>query len=191
MKKITFLAFMSLYHSWAFATNTTAISPLPGNLGSYRHIFSQGNTLGVQVTSSHLFTNDRLAQKGLLLPSAFFDKRTKDNFMVTPTLNFGKMMDDHFHVMLGLGLAITQRCGEKNNRTPDVSQTSKTRYSFVPSVSAEYIYTKNISFVGNISYEKPKNQNSALSQNASAKSSYWSVLKPKFLSPRAGIVYRF
>ncbi len=52
----------------------------------------------------------------------------------------------------------------------------------------------NISFIGNVSYELYRKVNSPLGQKidtALPGSRYWSVIKPKFLAPKAGIIYRF
>jgi hypothetical protein len=166
---------------------------LVGVIGGYRFIFNQGSTFGVDVSANYLAGNEikkRFNQTGSL-----FDNRLERDFNVVPSFSFGKIIYDQFHIALGLGLGITQFKHRVDNLEASVSvSSSQTKLGFVPSVGAEYAYTKHISFIGNVSYEMYRKVNSNFGQNVAPGvrgSGYWSAIKPKFLTPKAGIVYRF
>lgn len=166
---------------------------LIGIIGGYRFIFNQGSTFGVDVSANYLAGAEfkkRFNQTG-----SPFDNRLKRDFNVIPSFSFGKVIYDQFHIALGMGLGIAQFKHSIGNVLANTSvSSSQTKIGFVPSVNAEYAYTKNISFIGNVSYEMYRKVNSNFGQNVAPgvpRSGYWSTIKPKFLTPKAGIVYRF
>lgn len=173
--------------------NTSQAAGLIGVIGGYRFIFNQGATFGMDVSSNYLSGNDmKKAMAQLGLP---FNNQLKRDFNVVPSFSFGKMIDNHLHIALGLGLGIAQVKHRVVNVDPSAPvPPSQTTLGFVPSFGAEYAWTKNISFIGNVSYEMYRKVNAAFSPKtdpALPGSSYWSAIKPKFLAPKAGIIYRF
>lgn len=170
---------------------------LIGSVGGYRVVFKQGSTIGLDVSANCLFGNALGHDLGKRFYQAnpLLDNRFKRVVNVVPSLSFRKLVYDQFHIALGLGLGIAQFKHRVEN-VPDNSSavSSQASLGFVPSVGAEFSYTKQISFIGNVSYEKYRKANSNFGRNASfgtSGSSYWSGIKPKFLTPRAGIIYRF
>ena len=166
---------------------------LIGIIGGYRFISNQGSTFGVDVSANYLPGNEfkkRFNQTG-----SPFDNRLKREFNVIPSFSFGKIIYDQFHIALGMGLGITQLKHRVDNVLASASvSSSQTTLGFVPSVGAEYAYTKHISFIGKVSYEMYRKVNSNFGQNVAPSlpgSGYWSAIKPKFLTPKAGIIYRF
>jgi len=164
-----------------------------GTVGGYRHIFGQGSTFGMDVSVNDVLGHDfkrRLSQRNVL-----FDTSLKRELSVLPSFSFGRVINDQFHITLGLGVGMTpskQRTDNVLGNAP--AAASQAALNFVPSVGAEYAYTKHLSFIGNVSYETNRKVNTHLAQNAAPAvpgSSYWSAIKPKFLRPKAGIIYRF
>lgn len=166
---------------------------LIGVIGGYRYIFNQGSTFGVDLAANYLPGNEfkkRFSQSG-----SPFDNRLKREFNVIPSVSFGKVVYDQFHIALGLGLGISQFKHRVDNILASTTvSSSQTTLGFVPSLNAEYACTKEISFMGNVSVEMYRKVNSNFGQNlapALPGSGYWSAIKPKFITPKAGIIYRF
>jgi len=166
---------------------------LVGVIGGYRFVSDQGATFGVDISANYLSGNE--LKKRFNQTGSPFDNRLKRDFNVVPGFSFGKIIYDQFHIALGMGLGITQVKHRVDNVLANTSvSSSQTALGFVPSIGAEYAYTKHISFIGNVSYEMYRKVNSNFGQNVAPSlpgSSYWSAIKPKFLTPKAGIIYRF
>lgn len=168
-----------------------------GTIGVYRFVFKQGSTVGVDVSANSLYGNSFEHNLGKRFHQAnpIFHNRQKRDINLVPSLSFGKLVYDQLHIALGLGLGIAQFKHRVDTMPANGSaSSSKTSLGFVPSVGAEYSYTKQISFVGNVSYETYRKGTYNFGKNASpgaSGSSYWSAIKPKFLAPKAGIIYRF
>ncbi|MGV8948740.1 MAG: hypothetical protein ACOH2E_05165 [Candidatus Paracaedibacter sp.] len=182
----------------AIASGSTSNSAgLIGAVGGYRFVFKQGSTVGVDVSANCLSGNvlGHEFRKRFNQTNPLFDNRLKREVNLVPSLSFGKLVYDQLHIALGLGLGIAQ-FKHRVDTIPASSSasSSQTSLGFVPSVGAEYNYTKQISFIGNVSYERYRNAGSNFGPNASpgaSGSNYWSAIKPKFLTPKAGIIYRF
>lgn len=186
--------------SWALINSALAQIPnsqssstgFIGTVGGYRHIFGQGSTFGVDISVTELPGHDfriRVNQR-----NALFGRPLKREFNVTPSFSFGRVINDQLHIALGLGVGVSPSKQHVDNILTHVpTSSSQAALNFVPSVGAEYAYTKHLSFIGNVSYEVDRKVNSHFAQNAAALpgSSYWPIIKPKFLRPKAGIVYRF
>lgn len=166
---------------------------LVGVIGGYRFVFDQGATFGVDISANYLSGNE--LKKRFNQTGSPFDNRLKRDFNIVPGFSFGKIIYDQFHIAIGMGLGISQLKHHVGNVEAKVSvSSSQTALGFVPSVGAEYAYTKHISFIGNVSYEMYRKVNSNFGQNVAPGlrgSGYWSAIKPKFLTPKAGIIYRF
>ena len=193
---------LGAFISWTLINSALAQTPnsqspsmgFIGTVGGYRHIFGQGSTFGIDVSVNDVLGYDfkrRLNNQR----NALFDTSLKRELNVLPSFSIGRVINDQFHVTLGLGVGMTpsnQRADNSLGKVP--AAASQTTLNFVPSVGAEYAYTKHLSFIGNVSYETNRKGNTHLAQNAAPAvpgSSYWSAIKPKFLRPKAGIVYRF
>jgi hypothetical protein len=171
--------------------------PLIGLLGGYRHIFNQGFTIGADVTAN-IFGNNELKKQlnhTFAAVTSPFINHLKRNYSIIPSINFGKVLCDRFHVALGLGLGITRFKQQVDNVNALVSvSASQTKLGFVPSLRAEYAATQNVSFTGDVSYEMYQKVKKQFGQNAipaSPGSSYTSSISPKFLTLKIGAVYRF
>lgn len=145
--------------------------------------------ISVNEPSSHNFRR-RPDQRNSL-----FGRPSKQELNVIPSFSFGRVINDQFHIALGLGLGVVSSKQRMDNILVNVpASSSQTALSFIPSLGAEYAYTKHLSFIGNVSYEVDRKVNSHFVQNAASTlpgSNYWPIIKPKFLKPKAGIVYRF
>ena len=183
----------------AVASGSTSNSAgLIGAIGGYRFVFKQGSTVGVDVSANCLSGNalGHEFRKRFNQTNPHFDNRLKGEVNLVPSLSFGKLVYDRLHIALGLGLGIAQFQHRVDTipASSSASSSQTTSLGFVPSVGAEYNYTKQISFIGNVSYERYRKAGSNFGPNASpgaSGSNYWTAIKPKFLTPKAGIIYRF
>lgn len=179
------------------SASASKTSALFGVLGGYRHIFNEGITLGGDV-SLNFFTNNELSKNLPLtspgLPTANFIHNLKRTYSVIPSIYFGKVFCDRYHVSLGLGLGVSSFKNKVANvlRGNTVSAT-QTKVAFVPSINGEYAATNNISLVANVSYELYQKVSNNFGQNVTgiAGSTYNSSITPKYLTVKLGAVYRF
>lgn len=176
-------------------------SALFGILGGYRHIFSEGITVGFDI-SGNVYTNNELNK--LVIHSynnpLTFTNNLSRRYSVIPSVNFGKVFCGRWHLTLGLGIAfsgfrqkITAPFPTASNPTRAASTVRK--LGFVPSIAVEYAATQNVSVTGNISYEIYKKISKTFNGQSIgfpiAGSSYTSSISPRYLTLKVGAVYRF
>lgn len=171
---------------------------LIGISGGYRHIFNQGYTVAFNLEANFFINNElnkQLAHFTSPPPAVSVNNRLKKNFNVIPSISLGKIFCGQWHASIGLGLAFAKFRQQVNVLSPiNVStNTSQTKLGVVPSVGLEYAATKNVSLIGNISYEIYKKVSKKFSNSnfGPAPSSYTSSISPRYVAMKVGAVYKF
>jgi opacity protein-like surface antigen len=169
---------------------------LIGILGGYRHIFSQSYTIGINLDLNLFASNEsskQLAHSFPAIPNAPITTRFKRTFSVIPNIAIGRIFCDHYHVSLGLGMAFARF---KHQVVIDLANvtlpsTTQTKTGFVPSFGIEYAATKNVSIVGNLSYEIYSKLSKVYSAGFGRGATYTTSIKPRYTTLKLGAIYRF
>lgn len=177
------------------SSRTRKTSALLGVFGGYRHVFPEGYTFGVDVSLNFL-THNELSVQFSHFNEFNFKNSLSRQYNITPSINFGKIMCDRFHVYLGLGLAITRfkLRVEDIGDNPASFKASQTLLGFVPAIGVEYSLTHNVSVFGNVSYEVYQNMKKTFNVSSSTMlpgSTYTSAIRPQYLILKIGGAYRF
>ena len=95
-----------------FATSATGkareTNALYGIMGGYRHLFNEGYTVGLDVSFSLMSNNDLKTRLVHTNGTFAFDNKLSRDFNAVPSINFGKIFCNRWHVALGLGLGISR-----------------------------------------------------------------------------------
>lgn len=166
-----------------------------GVLGGYRHIFNQGYTLGANVEFNLFASNEFSKQLAHSFPVPLtvpVTNRLKRTFNVLPSLVVGKIFCDRYHVSLGLGVAFTRFKQQViNNANSFTANKTQTKVGFVPSLGVEYAASKNVSLVGNLSYEIYSKFSKTYNTGFGNGATYTASNKPRYTTLKVGAVYRF
>ena len=178
------------------SSSASKSGPLFGVFGGYRQLFNQNYTLGVILEANILGSNEFSKQAthtfttvgGVVVPLSVTN-RMKRTFNVIPSVSVGKVFCDRYHVSLGLGVAIARF--KQQVTFPVASRGSaQTKIGIVPSIGVEYAATKNVSIVGNFSYEIYKKINK-IYNDLPGGIVYASSVKPRYATLKIGAAYRF
>lgn len=172
-----------------------------GISSGYRHVFNEGYTVGVEISANFPVENDLERQfnhevQGLSNP---FDHKLSCRFSVIPSIHFGKIMGDRWHIALGLGLGISRfqyRVQFRDDANNPVAKFLTTKSGFVPSISVEYAVATNVSLVGSLSYEFYKKLSKTFDKSLTfpvfqGDDSYTSSIAPRYCTFKIGGIYRF
>lgn len=168
--------------------NTAA---LIGLIGAYRHLFTPGYTVGLEVTANYMGMNE--INKRFIQVFSPFLNRLKRTYNVIPSVALGAIVSDNVLVSLGLGLGISRfHLLVDNIDGGQRAQSSGTKVGCAPSVGVEYATTHKFSLIANATYEiYQKISKTFDSRIAYPGTSYKSAISPKYLTVKAGFVFKF
>lgn len=168
-------------------------SALIGVVGGYREVFMPGYTLGLEVTGNYIGMNE--IHKQFILINSPFMNRLKRTYNAVPSVVLGAILNNRWLATFGLGLGISRFHLFVDNRAGGVTaKASSTNLAFVPSLGVEYATSHNISLTGNVSYEiyqKVRNVFNSKVAPTLPGSNYTASISPKYLTVKAGFVFKF
>ena len=168
-------------------------SALIGVIGGYREVFLPGYTLGLEVTANYMGMNE--IHKQFILISSPFMNRLKRTYNTVPSVVLGAILNNRWLATLGLGLGVSRFHLFVDNRAGGVTaKATSTKLAFVPSLGLEYATSQNISLTGNISYEIYQKVRSIFNAKVAPdipNSNYTTSISPKYLTVKAGFVFKF
>lgn len=166
---------------------------LMGAFGGYRYVFNNGYTISTDIIVNYYGRNElqvKLLHDGI----DFFTNRLKRHIGVIPRASFGKIIGGKFHASFGLGLGISRFKHQVDNISGEASvKSSQTRFAFIPSLQIEYACAKEFSLVGCVSYEIYQKIQKKFGQEVAPElpsSSYFSSIKPRYLTLTAGFAFK-
>jgi opacity protein-like surface antigen len=170
-------------------------SSLAGLSGGYMRVFHNGVTLGANVVVNMLF-NQKMTANLTHSNIEVFRNSVKRNYSIMPSINLGKVFAGRYHAYLGLGASISRFEIEVFNCVDNKStaKSSKTKVAFVPSVGLDYALNQHIALSANVSYEIFSNINHRFKGDLLPlfpTGHYDTRIKPKFITTRFGVTYKF
>jgi opacity protein-like surface antigen len=165
---------------------------LIGLIGAYRYLFTPGYTVGLEVTANYIGMNE-IHKRFLQVTTPLFLNRLKRTYNVIPSVALGAIVSDNVLLSLGLGLGISRfHLLVDNVARGNTVNYSTTKLGFAPSLGVEYATTQKFSLIANATYEMYQKVSKTFdSRLAIARSSYMASINPKYLTVKAGFVFKF